>query len=181
MVKAFQIAIFSTEEHVQDSEILQGLRQADQNALREAVHRYTAYVGTVICNTGNGRVAFADMEELASDCFLALWESAARVLSLKAYLARCARNKTLNFLRGVRETYTLDEAAQYATPRNEVEDTDIADALSRLRPNEREVLTRHYYQNQKVAQIALALGITESAVKQRLARGREHLREELSS
>lgn len=171
---------------MQDSDILNGLRQANPEALRHAVLKYTAYVGTVICNTGRGRLAFADTEELASDVFLALWQNAARVLALKAYLGRCARNKTLNFLRGLRETLPLNESNLASLPQDETADAAmdeemLAAALARLRPAEREVLTRHYYQNEKVAQIACAMGLSESAVKQRLVRGRESLRREMTN
>ena len=45
---------------------------------------------------------------------------------------------------------------------------------------EREIILRHYYYMQCVADIALALDINTNTVKTRLRRGRERLRKELN-
>lgn len=173
---------------MQDSEILQGLRQNDPSALHAAVFGYGAYVSTVLRNTGGGRLAVADVEELASDTFFVLWQNAARIRgqNLRAWLARTARNACIDFLRRQKENLPLEEATALDAASDPAHlairnmEADALLALLALLPNaEQEVLRRHYYQDQKVAQIALTLGITESAVKQRLSRGRARLRKEL--
>ncbi|MCL2672586.1 MAG: sigma-70 family RNA polymerase sigma factor [Clostridiales bacterium] len=175
---------------MQETELLKRLRRDDEDALREIVFAYGAYVSAVVRNTGGGRLAVADIEELASTAFFALWQNAARLRgqNLKAWLARTARNACIDFLRRQRDALPLEEsmfADGAADPEAlaiwHMEEEAVRDALARLRPAEREVLTRYYMHNQRVAQIARALGVTESAVKQRLARGRENLRRELTN
>jgi len=175
---------------MQETELIARLRVDDEDALREIVFAYGAYVSAVVRNTGGGRLPVADIEELASAAFFALWQNAARLRgqNLKAWLARTARNACIDFLRRQKETLPLEEAllpADMADPEalaiRHMEEEAVRAALRHLRPAEREVMTRYYMYDQRVAQIATALGITESAVKQRLARGRENLRRELSS
>ena len=48
-----------------------------------------------------------------------------------------------------------------------------------MEPVDREIFLRFYYYYEKIAQIAAAMELTESAVKSRLSRGREKLKSRL--
>lgn len=52
----------------------------------------------------------------------------------------------------------------------------VRGAVDSLEPVDREIFLRHYYWRQTVAQIAEDMQKNQSAVKSRLARGREKLR-----
>jgi RNA polymerase sigma-70 factor (ECF subfamily) len=101
-----------------------------------------------------------------------------------AYLGAIARNKAKNKLRQLSENLPLDDetiADGGVTP----EDTLLVDderqtvktAILSMDAPDREIFLRHYYGSQTVAAIADETGITESAVKHRLIRGREKLRQ----
>ena len=55
----------------------------------------------------------------------------------------------------------------------------VRSALLAMEPVDREIFLRFYYYYEKIAQIAAAMGLTESAVKSRLSRGREKLKSRL--
>ena len=78
-----------------ESEALQRIQQGDEAALIFLMDRYAAYVSTVIFHILGPAGSAADVEETASDVFLALWHRADQVHpgKLKAYLSGVARNK----------------------------------------------------------------------------------------
>ena len=52
----------------------------------------------------------------------------------------------------------------------------MREAVDGLGPTDREIFLRHYFWHQPVQQIAREMGKNGSAIKSRLARGREKLR-----
>lgn len=58
----------------------------------------------------------------------------------------------------------------------EKEESSIIYSISLVPERYRTVLTLHYFEDYSVTEIAKALGLSQSAVKMRLSRGREHLK-----
>ena len=56
----------------------------------------------------------------------------------------------------------------------------VRDAIERLAPDTRETLVLHYMEGVATPQLATLLGISEPAVRQRLHRGREQIRDEVT-
>ena len=111
---------------------------------------------------GNQLGSFAageDIEELASDVFVALWQ-AGRTLQtehLRGWLGRVARNQAVSFLRKQL----------------------LRRALAGLSEEDRELFLRRYYYNQTAEQIAQEKHMNANTVRSRLARGRQALKAEL--
>ena len=84
-----------------EAEALERLGKKDEAALVWLIERYAPYVNTVIYNIIGTVVSPCDVEEVASDVFLVLWQNAAAVQEgkLKAYLGAVARNKAREKLR----------------------------------------------------------------------------------
>ncbi len=74
---------------------LRGLLRREEQALSWLIRRYGAYVNTIVYHILGTSMNAADVEEVASDVFLALWQNAQKVQpdKLKAYLGAIARNK----------------------------------------------------------------------------------------
>jgi len=162
---------------------LSAVRWGSENALGRLIDKYTAYVCVVIRNTAGDGVSHEDVEEIASDVFFALWVNAYKVKNLKAWLGTTARNKALNKLRKTGKDMPLNDDV------NPVEDDKIDDAIIRrekehavhtsvlaLNERDQEIFRRHYYCEETITVISTEVGMTESAVKQRLSRGRKKLR-----
>ena len=56
----------------------------------------------------------------------------------------------------------------------------VLEAIDRLAPDTRETLVLHYLEGVPTPQLATLLGLTEAAVRQRLHRGREQMRDEVA-
>jgi RNA polymerase sigma-70 factor (ECF subfamily) len=163
--------------------LLRGLRSGNESALERVVERYTAYVCVIVRNTAGSALTREDVEEVASDVFLALWDNAERADSLKAYIAATARNKARNKLREAAESLPLDDgvladggAALDEALISEDERQTVKSAVLSMEETDREIFLRHYYGSQSVSDIARETGVSKAAVKQRLVRGRKKLR-----
>jgi len=165
------------------------LKARSRPALDQAVRRFTPYVGTVICRTLSGRAAREDVEELTADVFLALWEHAPDLdpaQGLRPWLAAAARNRAVDFLRRLRSAAPLpeDAPAPGGGPEDLLVRRDQAarlwEAVEELGEPDRTLFVRYYYEDASLKETALELGLSQTAAKQRLFRGRKKLKAMLS-
>ena len=169
-----------------EEQALWQMKQGSQDALAWFIQRYGAYVSTIIHNIIGQRMSNADVEEVASDVFLALWNNAGKILpnAARSWLATVARNTARSRLRRASDTLPLDEEALIVddrTPEATLERREqavrVRMALLSLNPVDREVFLRFYYYYQKTADIAADMGLNESTVRTKLNRGRAKLRD----
>ena len=169
-----------------EEQALRQMKQGSQDALAWFIQRYGAYVSTIIHNIIGQRMSNADVEEVASDVFLALWNNAGKILpnAARSWLATVARNTARSRLRRASDTLPLDEEAVIVddrTPEAALERREqavrVRMALLSLNPVDREVFLRFYYYYQKTADIAADMGLNESTVRTKLSRGRARLRD----
>lgn len=170
-----------------DYEILARLRQKDQSALETAIRRYSRYVAAVIKKTLGPLGTQQDIEELSSDTFVALWTNAGKLRDdsdLKYWLAVVARNASLKLRRKQRYESPLEENLLMDDPlESAVEKAEqlrrVRAAVNSMESVDREIFLRHYFWRQTVNEIADQMCKNQSAVKSRLARGREKLKKVL--
>ena len=104
---------------------------------------------------------------------------------LRAWLGSVARNKTVDRLRKIRSEIPLDEdlagtddfLLEEATKREQAQ--QLRAAVAQLSETDREIICRFYDLCQPAVEIAAALGLTPAAVRMRLVRSREAIRNEL--
>ena len=133
-----------------DQELLFALRREEPQALEAVIRAYSPYVSAVI--------------------EYQLGRNAARDFLRKRQLHTVAAEDYLTI---------SDESAQRLL--EQAERTAIVKAaLDGLEQQTREVFLRYYYYNQPIREIALATGLSETAVKSRLLRGRKKLKEQLT-
>jgi len=172
-----------------DNAALRAIRNGDETALSSLIDRYTAYVGTVIYNIIGQSMTREDIEESTSDVFLTLWVNADKPQSnkLKEWLGAVARNKAKNKLRELRGSLSLEEDYIDEVSENPViiitEDEErqvVYQAVKNMKQPDREIFLRHYYGIQTIKRISTDMGMSESAIKVRLSRGREKLRNSIA-
>lgn len=141
----------------------------------------------------NGCGDLTQSEDIAQETFWAAWRERAALLDptrLRAWLCGIARNLARNSnRRAARAASQLDESvdptAQTPEPHDAAvsreEKTLVWEALEEIPENYREPLILFYREHQSVAEVAEALDVSPDAVKQRLSRGREMLREQVAS
>lgn len=165
---------------------LKELRAGSEDALCYFIHKYMPYVSTVIFNVIGTSMSAPDIEEVASDVFLALWQNAEKVHSVKGFLGTVARNKAKNKLRQLGQELPLEEdmlIIDELTPERCAEKKELAEAVkkavNRLPQPDREIFLRFYYYFQTLEEIAAEMELNISTVKTKLRRGREKLKASL--
>ena len=91
--------------------LLSQLKKGDSRALNTIMAKYGPYVQTIAANITTPPLQPEDVEEVASDVFLALWSNVGSVKDgkLKAWLAAVTRNTAKNKLRSNHLALPLEE------------------------------------------------------------------------
>ena len=171
---------------MKDEIILRKIRSGDPAGLEALMDRYIGYVSAVCWNILRDAMAREDVEEVASDVFLAAWNRAESIQpgSTKAWLGAVARNMAKNKLRQMGRELPLeedileipDENTPVSLAERKEEQRLVRRSLDHLGEPEREIFLRHYYYYQTVNEIASVMHLNESTVKTKLRRGRNRLR-----
>lgn len=177
-----------------DQDLVQRCRLGDRDAFSQIVQRYQNLVCSIAySSTGNVSVS----EELAQETFLTAWRSLERLRRperLRAWLCgivrnlvrKSARRSSRDVLKTAAAIDRVDVPASACS--DPVEATITRDeaalmdrTLESIPATYREPLVLYYREEQSVARVAYLLGLSENAVKQRLARGRKLLRNEIAA
>ena len=166
------------------------LENSDREAFAVLVDRYKNLLCSVAYNIAGD---IGQSEDVAQDTFLTAWKtlpSLKNQASFKSWLCGIARNKALGIVRKRRpETPAADETLESTSAAGENPDTAavsreeeaiVWDALEKLPENYREPLILFYREDQSITRVADDLELSEDAVKQRLSRGRNMLREKVT-
>ena len=137
----------------------------------------------------------ATSEDIAQEAFLSAWHNLPRLknpASFLPWLRQITRNLAHDHLRSLRNRPVGGEAADLAIehaadpsacPMQSALDAErdavAADLISELPTESREVLLLFYREGQSSQQVARLLGLSDAAVRKRLSRARQSVRDEL--
>jgi RNA polymerase sigma-70 factor (ECF subfamily) len=132
-------------------------------------------------------------EDITHDCFLSLIRKSANFEpsrgSLRTYLYAAARNLAMKHFRGSGREIALDDLTDHPTsharePLGRILDAELVskvkEAVADLPPLQREALVLFEYEGLPMSEIAMVVGSDVGAVKGRLYRARERLRNSLA-
>lgn len=134
-------------------------------------------------------------EDIAQETFLTAWQRRGQLdnpQSFLPWLRQVARNRAIDHVRALRYRETpvdpLEQLSEVAAEpghgpsdsheRNE-QARQLAEALDEIPETSRDVLLLYYREGERSADVAALLGISDAAVRKRLQRGRDALREQL--
>ncbi len=148
--------------------------------MEEVIARYRSTVyGLALAKTGSP----ADADDVFQEVFLAYCQSSRTFRGeehRKAWLLRTTLNQCRKLCRNARRHVSVPlTEAEPAPLFREPEENALWEALSALEERYRLPLYLFYFQELSTAQIAKALTISPGAVRMRLSRGRDQLREAL--
>ncbi|HEV8290618.1 MAG TPA: sigma-70 family RNA polymerase sigma factor, partial [Tepidisphaeraceae bacterium] len=175
-----------------DADLVAASRQGNREAFGQIVRKYQGLISGLIYSACGDLNA---SEDIAQETFLSAWKSFSGLREpekLPAWLCQIARHRLLDQHReNSRQNARLARAVtQYdranAPPPDEeamsAEEREVLwRSLSEIAEPYRETLVLYYRQNQNTTQVAAALEISEDTVRQRLARGRQMLREQVAA
>jgi RNA polymerase sigma-70 factor (ECF subfamily) len=182
-----------TDTSLPDEKIVELFFARDEAAISESHRKYGHYLMTV---AGNVLHSHEDAEECVSDAYLNAWNSIPpeRPHSLGAYLTKLVRSLAVNrYNRDRRDKRIPPEALESLSelegilsdsPWEREEDARIIGAvisryLRSCKERRRYIFMARYYALHPVGEIAVKLGISESAVKRECQAIRRELRKEL--
>lgn len=99
----------------------------------------------------------------------------------KTWLIRILMNECYTILRQKKKLVSLEEYTTEAVVEDRADYSELYEAISHLPEKIRTCVILYYMEDFSIKEIALIMEITESAVKNRLARAREKLKEELTA
>jgi len=180
-----------------DQSLVRAFQEGDEKAFEEIVRRYQRQVANIVYLTMGGR---AEVEDLTQEVFLRVYRSIGRVnveQSLFSWIYRIALNLCIDELRKrkvkrILALETAEEASDHSPMLRETagasddlmsqeKKDQILSALRKLTPAHRTALVLREYEDMSYKEIANALHITEQAVKSRIFRAREELKDLLKA
>jgi RNA polymerase sigma factor (sigma-70 family) len=148
---------------------------SDHDAFREIVNRYQNLIGALALSAcGN----VAKSEDLTQETFLVAWQRLKELqepANLKTWLCGIVRNLARNAARK-RNPIPLPGAAT-----KRAEEAVMEQALCALPEKYREPLVLFYREEESIQNVAEALELSHEAVRQRLSRGRNILRDQMEA
>lgn len=169
-----------------DAGLVASSLRGDRLAFGQIVERYQS----MACAVAYSMVGeLAASEDVAQDAFVAAWQSLASLkepAKLRPWLAGVVRNMARSWLRKrghdpihdakpVAAIAAVEESPEAIAARLE-EEALLAKALAEVPEQFREPLVLYYREHQSISEVAATMDISEDAVKQRLARGRQALK-----
>lgn len=164
------------------------IQKQDTKAFELLIDTYSHYVGAVIRNVIGQTMTNEDIEEVASDVFVEIWNNSEKLCvgKVKPLLSAIARNLAHNKLRNINITVSTDENDfllfddNFETEIDRYEKAEIInEALSTLSETERNIFIRFYYLNQSAKTIAEGLEMSVTAITSTLSRGRRKMKKYL--
>jgi RNA polymerase sigma-70 factor (ECF subfamily) len=172
-----------------EEQALARMQEGQTQGLEWLMNQYMRYVSAVVWHIIGPYMSRSDAEEVVSDVFFSLWQHRDRLKKdyVKSYIAVTARNKAINKLRDKGFTLEADEDT-LSMPDNDPasivqtreRERQVQQAVEAMDMPDREIFVRFYYYGQSASDIAQRVNMTPAAVRQRLKRGRDRLREELT-
>ena len=175
-----------------DVALLGLIRSCPEQGIKEIIGQYGGAVGT-ICKNILYDCPNEDIEEVVSDCFVALWQAADRFTpdsgsTLKSYLYGIARHVALDHRRkryqkppplSLEEMMISDQfdlENQFVRKRNQ---EILHQCIAEMEEPERSIFLLRYFYFYKISEIAERLQLTPKQVENCLYRKRETLRQSL--
>ena len=175
-----------------DSEIISLVLKGDHNAYALLVERYKSYVFTLTFRFTKNR---EDAEEVSQDIFVKAYRSLADfkgTAKFSTWLYTIVNTTCITFLRKKRlEVKSLDDERTFEVAdnqdsglrANQVEQKSrlnmVNQAIALLSPDDAEVITLFYKNEQSLEEISQILGVEANTAKVRLHRARTRLKEKM--
>ena len=175
-----------------DSEIISLVLKGDHNAYGALVDRYKSYVFTLTLRFTKNR---EDAEEVSQDIFIKAYRSLADfkgTAKFSTWLYTIVNTTCITFLRKKRlEVKSLDDEKTFEVAdsqdsgfrANVVEQKSrqnmVNQAIAMLSPDDAEIITLFYKNEQSLEEISHILGLEVNAAKVRLHRARGRLKEKM--
>lgn len=175
-----------------DKKIIAGIIRRDEQIFAFAIRKYSGLLWKIAASVLINAASAQDVEECVADVFIYLWQNPEKYDSDKAklssWLSLVARSRAVDRYRRIvgKRELPLEEAAVQGLGSGEKAESDeeqerLRLCIGRLEENEKELIVRRYYYEQKPAEIAVALDLPKKQVENRLYCARQKLKKMMES
>lgn len=183
------------DEQVQysDNELLSEIRKRNRNAFEILVRQHSKPIYYLTYNILNVCGTKEDMEECVSDVFLEIWQKInqfdARKGNFRTWILMLTKYKALAYKRKLSsaltaeniEDYQLEDSHDIEQQVIERENQEkLVETINTFGALDKELFIRRYYLGESIYNLMLSLGLSRSAVDNRLLRSRKTIKEVLS-
>ncbi len=175
-----------------ENELISEIKKRNLNAYEFLIREYTKpvyYLTYNILNIGNSK---EDIEECVADVFLEVWLKINKFDSersnFKTWVLILTKYKALAYKRKLKKNY-VENIDDY-----QIEETDtiekhvidretqkkLIETINSFNKMDKELFIRRYFCDEKISDIMQSLGLSRSAIDNRLLRGRKIIKEVLS-
>ena len=174
-----------------DEKLVNAIKSGDEAAIGQVIDKYSRLLWSVVAAVLKNAASEQDVEECVADVFISLWQQPDKYDAgrggLRTWLCIKARSRALDRYREISrqsalpltEVITAETVGVETIADAEDSKRILAAALDTLALQDREILIRRYYYEQKPREIALALDLPVKKVENSLYRAKKKLREEL--
>ena len=163
-----------------DENAIRRIRSGDEKAIAAIMDKYSRMLWKAAAPIlGSSE---SDIEECVADVFISLWQKPELYDEtrgkLSTWLCTMAKNKALDRLRSIkaRREESADLIPETGSTTEEEVEYGIEECLTELSAEDREIMERRYYQEQKPAEIAKDMGLDKKKVENRLFRSKRKLK-----
>ena len=170
-----------------DKKIISAIINRDEQMLAFVVQKYSRLLWKIAAPILVNAASVQDVEECVADVFIHLWQCPEKYDSdkgrLSTWLSMVARSKAIDRYRQIVRKPELSikeiiaESPVYdETAATDAENERLLSCIGELDENEKELIIRRYYYEQKPAEIALALDIPKKQIENRLYYAKQKLK-----
>ncbi|KUO70866.1 MAG: RNA polymerase subunit sigma-24 [Desulfosporosinus sp. BRH_c37] len=176
-----------------ESELISEIKKRNLNAYGFLIKEYTKpvyYLTYNILNIGNSK---EDIEECVADVFLEVWlkinEFNSERSNFKTWILILTKFKALTYKRKLLKKNDAVSIDDYQLEEPDTVEKQIIDretqkklleTINSFNEKDKELFIRRYFYNEKISDIMQSLGLSRSALDNRLLRGRKRIKEVLS-
>ena len=164
---------------LQDKRIITAIADRDEQVFACVVRKYSKLLWRIAASVIINAASAQDVEECVADVFIYLWQHPEKYDpdrgGLSSWLSMIARSRAIDrYRRIVRERELpvermMAESLEHAEiAENDVETEKLLSCIDGLGGQERELIIRRYYYEQKPAEIAAALDLPKKKVENKL-------------
>ena len=177
---------------LQDAKLIEKIKHGDETAMDIVINQYARLLWTIADAVLEKVGTIQDVEECVADVFIYLWQHAEKYAhekgKLKVWLSIITRTRAINRYRKLCQSQALPLQEEIFLQRLDLTEhlesqekkTLLLSAINLLKEEERDILTRRYYYEQKPKTIATALGLSVKRVENILYRAKQKLRQILA-
>ena len=170
-----------------ERDLIRKIIEGDSDSLEIIIKEYNSYVTAIVRTVLFEYKNEIEIQGVVNQVFYLLWKNCKKIDfskydSIKYYLGAVARNTAITEKSKIMKYTPLDEIVYIDNnnPYSKVElRTVILSALKELEIKTQRVLLKFYFQGKSISRIAEEEGMSQTAVKSQLKRGREKLKKVL--